>query len=80
MNGDYYKISRNIRNNRIMRHMTQDELAAKSGLSTAYIYRVESGKERIGMRAFLRIKSALQVNAEALFDDADKFGTLPFYL
>ena len=68
----YEEIAENIKKYRKNKCMSQEKLAEQAGLSRNYISLVETKQERIGMQAFVRIKSALGVSASALFGDADE--------
>lgn len=67
----YAIIADNIKTCRKSKRLSQEDLAAAAGLSKNYISLVETGQERIGMRAFLCIKQALGVDAGRLFGERD---------
>ena len=68
----YATIAGNIKRWRKIRGMSQEKLAEAADLSRNYISLVETGQERIGMHAFIRIKRALGVSACDLFGDCRK--------
>lgn len=69
----YLIIARNIKKYRLVNHMTQEELALKSGYSYAYIRRVEGPKcpKYFSIQTIYRLSIALGINIKALFDDVD---------
>ena len=69
MTNTYGAIAQNIKKYRKTRSMSQESLAAAAGLSKNYISLIETGQEKIGMRAFIRIKDALGVSASQLFGE-----------
>ena len=69
MTNTYGAIAQNIKKYRKNRSMSQESLAAAAGLSKNYISLIETGQEKIGMRAFIRIKDALGVSASQLFGE-----------
>lgn len=71
MTNTYGAIAQNIKKYRKTRSMSQESLAAAAGLSKNYISLIETGQEKIGMRAFIRIKDALGVSASQLFGEQD---------
>lgn len=66
--------SQTIRALRETRGLTQEELAREAGVTTATVYRVESGRTDPSERTRCRIADVLGVPAEELFvihDEAD---------
>ncbi len=59
-------IGSRIRNVRISKKMSQQELADKSGLSLPHISNVELGKTNPLLLSFIRIAEALQVSTDSL--------------
>lgn len=71
INDIYLVISNNIKKYRIKNHMTQKELATKSGYSYAYIRQIESksNKKRITIETIYNISLTLNINITKLFED-----------
>ena len=58
----------NVRCIRLFRHMTQEELASKSGLSVSTISDLENfKKEKIKMKTMIVLADALNVSIKKLF-------------
>lgn len=64
MYDDYEIIANNIRNLRIQKGYTQDQLAEAVGISTSHLSKVETGQRRIGMKTYLSILQTLKVEDE----------------
>ena len=59
-------IGARIREARLMRSMSQAELAEKSNISLPHISEIELGKADIRLQSFIRIIEALQVSADEI--------------
>lgn len=55
------RVGATIKQMRLMRGMTQDQLANSSLLSRAYLANVEAGRKRASQKAIARIAEALHV-------------------
>ena len=64
------QVGKNIRARRLILHMSQDELALKTGLSRTYIYFIETGKKSLTIKTLTLIKNALKVNYNYFFQSA----------
>ena len=51
----------NIRQYRLKRRMTQEQLAEAAGLSPSYISQIESGRKNIGMEGLNKVATALDL-------------------
>ena len=60
-------VGKNIRYRRLVLHMSQDELALKTGLSRTYIYFIETGKKSLTIKTLTLIKNVLKVNYSYFF-------------
>jgi len=56
----------NLRQARRVRGLTQDDVAALSGINRAYVSDLEHGKRNIGIDCIGRLAAALQIPAAAL--------------
>ena len=64
-----------VREARLRRNMTMQELAKASGVSQSFISEIETGKHEPKVRRALRLAKALGTNAEELFPlDQDRRG------
>ena len=66
-----YIISKNIKKYRLKKHLTQLELAKKTGYSYAYIRRLEAPNcyKNFSLKTMENIATKLDVKVTALFDD-----------
>lgn len=55
-----------IKELRELRHLTRDELATKSGLSTKFIYEVENGKKGMSVDSLIRIADVLSCSCDSI--------------
>ena len=60
----------NLRKYRLERGLTQEDLAAKTGLNSVYISYLESGKRGATTHSLKKIAKALDVSMEELFKEA----------
>lgn len=67
-------ISKNIKYLREKKGYTQEQLAEAADLSVSHIGKVESGQRRIGMKAYLTVLEALNVNEEDFIAFSFHFG------
>lgn len=56
---------------RLSKNISQEELGALSNLDRTYISGIERGKRNVGLKNILQIASALGVPASELFDIAE---------
>lgn len=68
-------IGKRIKTRRMQLHMSQEELAVKTGLSRTYIYFIESGKKSLTIKTLSGIKEALKVNYNYFFQSSSN-GTI----
>lgn len=62
MSPDYIVIGRRIKNTRIARNLTQEELADKIDVSIAFMSRVERGSSQINLKRLTQIAEILNVS------------------
>lgn len=60
------EIGNRIRETRIARKMSQQELAAKTNISLPHISDIENGKQAMKLVTFIKIIEALQVSADSI--------------
>lgn len=58
----------NVRRVRLMRHLSQEELAQRVGLSFQQIQKYEKGTNRIGASRIVKLARALEVRPGTLFE------------
>lgn len=59
-------LAANLKEARLSRGLTQDDVAALSGVNRAYVSDLEHGKRNIGIDCIGRLAAALQVSAASL--------------
>lgn len=64
MYDDFSIIAKNIKYLREKKGYTQEQLAEAANLSVSHVSKVEAGQRRIGMKSYLAILRALNVNEE----------------
>ncbi len=68
-------LAANLRRARQARGLTQDDIAALSGVNRAYVSDLERGKRNIGIDCIGRIAAALEVPAASLLLPAERTRT-----
>ncbi len=63
------EISENIRTERLKQHYTQEEFSEEIGISTNFLYCIESGTSSMSLKTLLRIQEALGVDGNALLGE-----------
>ena len=63
---DYSSIGKNIRQCRLERHFSQEQLAERVNVSANYIGMIERGEKAPSLETFLALANALQVGADRL--------------
>lgn len=62
------KIGRGIRRARNAKKLTQDELAAATGIDRSYLSELENGKKNISIDVFMRLSDSLDVKPYKLLE------------
>ena len=70
MSEDYASIGQHIREARLRKGWSQQELAERADLSVPYISLVEGGRRHISLEALVQIASLLEISADFLLSDA----------
>ena len=71
MTVDFKSIGRKVKANRRNHHMTQAELAEKTGMSDVYISRIETGGRSPSLGSLIKIAFVLDMSLDSLvFDDS----------
>jgi Predicted transcriptional regulators len=60
-----------VRAERLRQKLSQEELAHRSGISTAFMSHVERGTKAISIETIMKVASGLRVKAGELFVKAD---------
>lgn len=69
------KVSHPLRDLRLIRDMTLEELAEVSGLSPSYLSRLESGSRRLNVDTINRLSDALKCDPSDLLSSTEKWAT-----
>lgn len=77
MNSILELLGRNIRSRRTALHLSQEQLAARSGLHRTYIGGVERGERNITVENLERIANALKVAPAELLARSSEFASPP---
>ena len=74
LNLQYSIFSQNIKAFRKKNHLTQEQLAEQTDLSTSYIKQIESGKEykNVSLTVMFKLSKALNTNIHCLFQEQRK--------
>ena len=59
---DYVTMGRRIRQARIQRGMTQEELSEQTGMSTSFVGHIERGSRKASLETFVKLCAALQTD------------------
>ena len=73
---DFQKeLGKNIRQIRLTKHITQENLSLESSISRSHIAMIEAGKRDITVSALFKISRALNVTMKEIFafDNTEKF-------
>ena len=66
MEGALERFGRNVREARLARGWTQEELAHRTGLAAVQVSRIERGRREVRLRTLLRLVKALEVSPDEL--------------
>lgn len=76
MSLNYAEIGERIRQNRVLRHMTQDVLSEACGLSTGFLGHIERGTRKPSLETLSKISQILNVSLDILvFGECDNIST-----
>lgn len=71
---NYNSIGKNIRQCRLERRLSQEQLAEQVNVSANYIGMIERGEKTPSLETFLAVANALEVNADRLLWEVLKVG------
>lgn len=69
---DYKKVGLKIKEVRLRKNLSQENLAEKCDLSSAYISYVEQGKKKLSLKSIISIANSLGVTVDLLLGDEAK--------
>ncbi|MGM9942851.1 MAG: helix-turn-helix domain-containing protein [Erysipelotrichaceae bacterium] len=66
---NYNAIGKRIRQYRLLKHLTQENISNATDLAASYISNIENGSTKVGLGALVRIARALEVSMDQLLYD-----------
>ena len=73
---DYVSIGKKIKEKRLMRGLTQEQLGELVNLSTPHISHLENGNTQLSLESLIKIMNALQSTADELLSDNLKYNDI----
>lgn len=67
---DYRELGRRVRQRRVMREMTQEDLAKKAGISCSFVGHIERGEKKFSIETLVTICNALEISPNYLLQDS----------
>lgn len=68
----YAQLGKRIKEERLKQHLTQEQLAEKTNLSTAYIGQIERAERNVSLDTLVYITNSLSVSIDYLLQDSIK--------
>lgn len=65
------RLGQNIRHHRMVRHLSQEELANLSGLHRTYVGGIERGERNVTVLNLVRLAKALEISVSDLMRNVD---------
>lgn len=72
---DYYKIGQRIRALRKSHHLSQDQLAELTGISTTHMSHIETGNTKLSLSVLVKLATVLSVQTDELLFDIPQVNT-----
>ena len=66
---NYVAIGKRIRQYRLLKHLTQENISNATDLAASYISNIENGSTKVGLVSLIRIARALDVSMDQLLYD-----------
>ena len=66
MDNELQQIGYRVKQARISNHLTQQQLAENTGISTSFLCNIENGRQSMDLRIFIALTNALNVSADWL--------------
>lgn len=76
MDDELQKIGAKVKQARLAKHMTQQQLAEAAGISISFLSNIENGKQSMNLRVLISISDALNVSADRLIRDIPSSASL----
>ena len=75
MDTELLKIGSRVKQARLAKHMTQQQLAEAAGISISFLSNIENGRQSMNLRALIAISDALDVSADRLIRELPPSGS-----
>ena len=72
MDTELQQIGARIRQARLSRHLTQQQLAEAADISISFLSNIENGRQSMNLRALIAISDALDVSADSLIRETPR--------
>lgn len=67
---NYKELGRRVRQQRVIRELTQEELAEKAGISCSFVGHIERGEKKFSIGTLVALCNALEVSPNHLLQDS----------
>lgn len=67
---DYKELGRRVRQRRVMRELTQEELAEKAGISCSFVGHIERGEKKFSIGTLVALCNAMEISPNYLLQDS----------
>lgn len=72
MDSELQQIGSRVKQARLARHMTQQQLAEEADISVSFLSNIENGRQSMNLRALIAISDALNVSADSLIKEVPR--------
>ena len=72
METELQRIGSRVKQARLVRHMTQLQLAEAADISVSFLSNIENGRQSMNLRALIAISDALNVSADSLIREVPR--------
>lgn len=69
MDTELQQIGSRVKQARLAKHMTQQQLAEAADISVSFLSNIENGRQSMNLRALIAVSDALEVSADSLIRD-----------
>ena len=66
----YQGLGKQVRMQRLLKELTQEQLAEKAGISVAFVGHIERGTRKASLETVVRLANALEVTTDVLLQDS----------
>ncbi len=72
MNTELQQIGSRVKQARLAKHMTQQQLAEAADMSVSFLSNIENGRQSMNLRALIAISDALNVSSDSLIREVPR--------